>query len=313
MNHPGKLVAACLLAALATQPVATSAGFMDRFGKSMIDPKDGKLDMSDYLASARGFLPIPIIVTEPAIGYGLGAAVAYFHKPTEVDPALHKKMAPPSITVGFGAKTENGTYFLGAGHQGIWKGDRIRYLGALAKVNLNATVYPGFSNQGNSGDSGVEFNLDGGFLLQQIQFRIKDSNWWLGTNYTYMSADNTFKLPYTLPEDWPDPTFDFNLGALGGFVEYDNRNTTFTPTSGIEARAEYQLYDETFGGDFDYDVWDAYVHHYTPFGEYSSLGLRLEGEGATGDVPFFAYPFVDLRGISALRPHCCPRTSPDQA
>lgn len=95
----------------------------------MIDPQDGKLDMSDYLASAHGFLPIPIVITEPAIGYGLGLAVAYFHKPTKVDPALHEKMAPPSVTVGFGAKTENGTYMLAAAHRGIWKKDRIRYLG----------------------------------------------------------------------------------------------------------------------------------------------------------------------------------------
>ena len=29
--------------------------------------------------------------------------------------------------------------------------------------------------------------------------------------------------------------------------------------------------------------------------------MRLEAETVNGDVPFFAYPFVDLRGIPALR------------
>ena len=59
------------------------------FNENMIDPEDGKLDVSNYLASARGFLPVPIIITEPAVGYGLGAAVAYFHQPKEIDRNEH--------------------------------------------------------------------------------------------------------------------------------------------------------------------------------------------------------------------------------
>ena len=35
---------------------------------NLIDPQDGMMDASDYLASARGFLPVPIIITEPAVG-----------------------------------------------------------------------------------------------------------------------------------------------------------------------------------------------------------------------------------------------------
>ena len=47
----------------------------------LVDPDDGMLDMSAYLASARGFLPVPTLMTEPAIGVGLGLAIAYFHAP----------------------------------------------------------------------------------------------------------------------------------------------------------------------------------------------------------------------------------------
>ena len=38
------------------------------------DPKDGQLDLSYFLEDPRGFLPIPIVVTEPAVGYGGGFA-----------------------------------------------------------------------------------------------------------------------------------------------------------------------------------------------------------------------------------------------
>jgi hypothetical protein len=50
-----------------------------------------------------------------------------------------------------------------------------------------------------------------------------------------------------LPVDLPNPTFDFTLGALSVFVEYDGTNSTFTPTQGLAAKLEYQNYDDTWG------------------------------------------------------------------
>ena len=38
------------------------------------DPQDGQFDLSYFLENPRGFLPIPIVVTEPAVGYGGGVA-----------------------------------------------------------------------------------------------------------------------------------------------------------------------------------------------------------------------------------------------
>src|SRR5688500_6207299 len=32
------------------------------------DPEDGKLDASEWLLERKGFLPVPILITEPAIG-----------------------------------------------------------------------------------------------------------------------------------------------------------------------------------------------------------------------------------------------------
>jgi len=271
------------------------------FDQNLIDPKDGMFDMSSYLKSAHGFLPVPIIITEPAVGFGLGAAVVYFHAPQELDEDIHPHQGPPSLSVGFAAKTDNGTYFYGGAHSGVWKDDHVRYLGALAKLNINMTWYPQFLENRNLGEDGIEFSVDGKFLLQEAQFRLKESNWWLGANYLYVTADNTFKIFDDLPIDLPNPQFGFDLGALGVFVEYDGRNTTFTPSNGIKAKLEYRSYDRILGSDFDYTHLIGTVHHYTPTGEYSSLGLRLEGETVSGDVPFFGYPFVNLRGIPAMR------------
>jgi hypothetical protein len=266
----------------------------------LIDPEDGQLDASAYLASARGFLPVPIIITEPAVGFGLGLAVAYFHAPKELDPEAHSHRGPPSISVGFGAKTENGTYMYGGGHLGVWKDDHIRYAGALAKMNVNMAFYLDGRSE-KLLERGIDFNLDGLLLFQQGQFRLKESNWWLGVNYVYTTADNTFGLGEILPPDLPDPQFSFNLAGLSAFVVYDSTNTIFTPSSGMAAKFAYRNFAETWGSDFDYDHFKGSLFHYTPFGDYSSLGLRFVGEIVNGNVPYFSYPFVSLRGIPALR------------
>jgi len=294
------MLTTCLLAGL-WAPIAWSGGIGDWFNDTLIDPEDGMLDASDYLASATGFLPIPIIITEPAVGFGLGLAAAYFHPPKQLDPEEHTHHGPPSISVVFGAKTDNGTYLYGGGHMGVWKDDHIRYTGAVAKINVNMTFYVDGRSDGFSLDDGIKFNIDGTFLFQQAQFRLKESNWWLGANYIYMTAENTFKLGGFLPPDFPDPQFDFDQAGLGIYVEYDGRNTIFTPSSGLSARLEYKNYDETWGGDYDYDHYKGRIFHYTPFGDYSSLGLRLDAEKVSGDTPFFAFPFVNLRGIPAMR------------
>jgi len=286
-----------LISGFLWSPLALSSWFTD----TLIDPRDGMLDASDYLASARGFLPVPIIITEPAIGYGLGLAVAYFHAPKEMDHEEHPHHGPPSITVGFGAKTENGTYLYGGAHSGVWKDDHIRYLGAVADMNVNMTFYPDGPLGEIFGDRGVDFNIDGVFLLQQAQFRLKESNWWLGGSYMYVNADNTFKLFDDLPIDLPNPTFDFTLGSVSVFVQYDGRNSTFTPTVVWSGKIQYQDFDDNWSSHFDYRNYKGELFKYTPVGDYSSLGLRLKGETVDGDVPFFGYPFVDLRGIPSMR------------
>jgi len=282
------------------QPIVAHAGSISDWldANGLIDAEDGKLDISDYLSGASGYFPVPIIITEPAVGYGIGAAVAYFHPPKEIDEKAHPHKGPPSISVGFAAGTENDTTLFGAAHSGIWKDDHVRYLGALAKVDVNLTFYPEFGSQDE--DEGIGFNVDGVFLYQQFQFRLKESNWWLGANYLYINAENSFDVG--APDDGlPDPMFNFEQGGVSVYVEYDGRDTTFTPTDGLKGIVEFRNYDKRWGSDFDYNHIAGSLHHFTPFGDYSSLGLRLDAELVDGDAPFFGYPYVNLRGIPALR------------
>ncbi|ENM3735353.1 hypothetical protein NTE30_002894 [Vibrio cholerae] len=46
---------------------------------SFFDQQDGRFDMGHHIAeNAVGFLPIPILITEPALDYGGGMLVSIF-------------------------------------------------------------------------------------------------------------------------------------------------------------------------------------------------------------------------------------------
>ena len=78
------------------------------------DPSDGQFDTSEWLGSKSGFLPVPIIITEPAVGYGGGAALAYFHPRGDAELQQLEESGliglPPTISVAFGSATENGSW-----------------------------------------------------------------------------------------------------------------------------------------------------------------------------------------------------------
>ena len=105
-----------------------------------IDPLDGALDFSDYLSeNAFGFLPVPVIITEPAVDGGLGMVGLFFQEDDEAAAERKAAMAetdnpgayllPPSVWAAFGAYTGNDSWMAGGGHMGFYRDGRIRYLG----------------------------------------------------------------------------------------------------------------------------------------------------------------------------------------
>jgi len=152
-NRHRTLAALVLCVGALTHPSMSRAGFPDQF----VDPTDGQFDTSEWLLRKEGFLPVPIIITEPAVGYGGGAALVFFHgkRDQEHDPDdPTPRRLPPNVTAVFGAATENGTWAAGGMHFGSWKEDRIRYLGGAGYANVNASFFRG----GHS----IEFNLEAG-------------------------------------------------------------------------------------------------------------------------------------------------------
>ena len=192
-------VAIGLLLCLSTTVVSS-----DWLSDNFIDSSDGYLDMSGWLATRQGFLPVPIIITEPAVGYGAGLALAFFHGEfsgrqveSPLSPGGVRRVAP-SMSALAAAKTENGTWFAGGGHYGIWKDDRVRYLGAVGGGSVNMSFYG--IDAGEWLDSrSIEFNTEALFLLQRISFRLADSPLFAGIGYSLVDTQNRFDLPRLLP------------------------------------------------------------------------------------------------------------------
>jgi hypothetical protein len=251
------------------------------------------------------FLPIPIFITEPAIGQGLGLALTYFHR--KKDGAGEPSMAsldsvgrvskeqepPPTATAAFGAYTSNKTAAAGVGHMNSFKDDHIRFTGLIAYADINSTFY--------ILDKPLKFKLKGSFVYQETRFRIKDSRWFLGIGLSYLDASTVFRVE--LPDETPIELFPRDLRNVGlaGKLAWDSRDNTSMPNRGQLLDLSIWRYDDAIGGDYDYWNTRLKLLSFHPLHEKFVLGLRFDYQLISGEAPFFAVPYVQLRGIPALR------------
>jgi hypothetical protein len=199
------------------------------------------------------------------------------------------------MSAAMGYYTENKSWGGGVFHEGHWRKDTIRYRGFLGYVSMNLAYYPPIlSDLG----IGLDFNIEGGGLMQRLEFRVKKTHVFLGAECSFFKNKVAFELPEGLPvESWE---LDFRIGGLSPLVNYDSRNSNFTTDRGFYAQAKYGIYATIFGSDDDFNSLDVYGLGWRPH-KSVVFGLRLDGRFSGGDIPFYAQPFVMLRGIPAMR------------
>ena len=253
------------------------------------------------------FLPIPIFITEPAIGLGLGAALAYFHKKkdgsegeesvplamTTQTPSKtgKEKKPPPTITGIAAAYTDSGTWGAGVGHSASWKKDRIRYSGVLGYAEVKSTIY--------RLDIPFDFDIKGGILRQDIKFRLGKSNFFLGGKLSALAADAKIELGTDHPiEPGEGDITDVGLAAQ---AVWETRDNVMTPNHGQLIQLDAWRYDDAIGGDFDYWSLHLKINSFHQLTDRFVLGWRIDGNAVDGKPPFWGYPWVKLRGIPALR------------
>ncbi len=290
------LIGGCLLLSQFWIPVVQaeeSQSFWDQYK----DPEDGKFDIIGSKDLATGFLPVIIPFNEPAVGFGAVGAVAYFHPRADQDSSVGNGLSsvPPSTSFGGGLYSENETWAVAGGHLGVWKKGRIRYLGAVVYASVNLDYY-GVGNDSENNRNPIPFNIEGGGTLQQAEFQLGDSRFFAGTRYEFSSTNGSFQTDQFIEDEGQSQ----NAG-LGIYLSYDSRDNIFTPNSGTKVTASSARYDTWLGGDYTYNRWDFRFNRFWEFREKFILGVRLEYRNAGHDAPFYALPWVRLRGIPAFR------------
>lgn len=296
------VVAAPALAQQAVPDTTAPAPAASRHGMFK-DPQDGHFDMSRWLLDRKGFLPVPVIISDPAVGYGGGVALAFFHRPegaalerTAADG--RKQMIPPNIYGVAGMKTENGSTAYGAGAMLHFKDDRWRYTGGVAKSSFNLDFY----TPGNLlPEVGIGYSSDGYMAFQKIARRLGDQSVFLGLQWVYMDLDIGFDVDsdrqYFKPHELNRKT-----SGLGLSLQYDQRDNSFTPNSGWLGMLEGNFYDNAIGSDNDFQSYRAHAFGYLPLADKRLvLGGRVDVRWVGGDVPFYRLPYIDLRGIGSAR------------
>ena len=291
----GALPALCC-ADEAPQQNADAAAQPQTAGSRFRDPEDGKLDLSRFLAQPRAFLPVPLIVTEPAVGYGAGLA-GMFVRPRK--NAGSEGFARPNMSIAGGLATENGTWMAFAGDSSHWYDERLQTLAAFAAGKLNLDFY-GLGDASDSLDQPVSYELDFSLALIQGNWKPKaKSPWSLGLRYIYS------KVEPKLDEDAVFPgladRIDVAVSAPAAIVEYDSRDNLFTPTRGVYGESLYLLSREELGATEDFERFQQVLMGWVPLGKDWTLGMRGDYQWVSDGTPFFLRPYIKLRGVAAMR------------
>lgn len=247
-------------------------------------------------SDAKGsWLPVPIPVANPTVGTGLVGALLYLHPKTSSDPEA------PSDMSGVGALyTDTESWFVGLFHNGYWLNDRLRFEGAGGTGNFNLKFY-GVGSDPIFVDNPVNYNIKPNVTQVQLLVRLTpNSDWFLGLNHLYTSAEIVFKLSEHV-EFLPNVGGTLTTSSLGVVASYDSRNDTLYPTSGQYFEGVYSRDDSAWGSDFEFDKISAFYNHYLKLTDTDTIAMRAFVSTVDGNVPFYMLPTLNMRGFATGR------------
>ena len=245
---------------------------------------------------------MPILITEPAVGYGAGAALVFFRESLREREARVKpgeRLTPPDIYLAAFAATENGTRVAGAGGLVTFDNDRWRWRGFVGLPDVNLDFY-GVGGDTGTGERKLGYNIDGLISSQQAMRRLGETNNWIVGRWIYLDLNATFDSSRPQPV-LPPLSRAVKSSGLGGSLEHDSRDNFFTASAGWKGMLEAMFYSPEWGSDNKYQTYRAQAFGYLPLGKKLVLGGRVDVRSSSGDVPFYQLPFIELRGVPVAR------------
>lgn len=260
-----------------------------------IDPEDGWVDVSAFLDTGHGFIPIAAPITEPAVGYGGAGGLVFIRRNPPLPNGHYRR---PNMTMVGGLGTENGTWAAFAGHSGSWRNDALQTLvgGIYGSVELD---WFGFGDSPLN-DRPAHYQLEpaGGFA--QGRYRIGESRVQVGLAYGLASFDVSFDGD-AQPVEISNDDLESRIGGIIPALIYDSRDNAFTPTSGLYGEVDAALFGEVLGGTSNFQRLIAAAMVYRPLGSRVFAGVRGDAAFSFGEAPFYTRPYIALRGVPVMR------------
>ena len=260
------------------------------------DTDDGWLDLSQFLDTTYGFVPLVAPITEPAVGYGAVGALVFIDRDVSGKEQRHVR---PNIGVIGGLGTENGTRGLFALHLGTWMEGKLRTLAGVADADVNLDFF-GLGGDRLPGGTGLGYSIAARGGVGGASYRVGETPLWIGLRYGLANTSVALGAGTAPPGIAPSDR-DLRLAALTPSLTLDTRDNFFTPTQGWYVDLSLPLFREALGGDRDFERINLTAMYFRPLGQSLFFGVRGSAKASTDGTPFFLRPYVALRGVQALR------------
>ncbi len=186
-----------------TEIVSDAAALDDkRTGKArFFDPADGQLDLSYFLENPKGFLPIPIVITEPAVGYGGGVAGMFLRPRRE---AGDEGWSRPDIS-GVGAfATQNGTWGAFGGDATPLDRRSLAHDGRRRHRSRQPRLLRARPRACRTFNEAVSYSLQFSGAVAQANWQLAPkSPWSVGMRYVYANVEPSLRDESARFPAWP--------------------------------------------------------------------------------------------------------------
>ncbi len=278
---------------------------------SFRDSLDNCLDLSDVIIEKKGFVPMPVIVTEPALGgFGGGLAPIFIERNPPVMKDGKPHIVPPNITAIAGGYTLNDSWMIGGGRAATIRKWGLRYAIGGAYANVNMDYYFNLGKLGK--DVKMGFNIQTIPVFLSVSKQLRNPEFAIGLQYLFMHnkvelVDNNgsseeiidvFKQKFG---DYVSNKVSGNVAKLGTKIGFDNRNTVFTPDRGLRTYLTAEWSNPLVGSEYKYGQFEGAVYYYFPIMKTLITGTRFDVQQIVGNQPFYMRPFIDMRGVPTAR------------
>jgi len=239
------------------------------------------------------FLPVPIPISNPTIGTGLGLLIGYTTKLNQKDD-----VSPPSIFGIAGMYTDSESWAAGLGGKFFMLEDFLRFQFGAAYFDLSYDFY-GIGE--GAGDDGRSIPLTQRGTLGSVEFLFR--SWrklYVGPRARLLTVDTAFDLSGILPgdPDLPPIQAETTSNAIGLAVEWNTKDFDMTPTKGTFTGLDVDFFDESWGSDFDFEsYWFAYNRYLRLERDNPRQLIAVRGTAcyATDGAPFYELCSVGVR------------------